>query len=51
MCANGLAAREEFDWDPRRIARARRILIELGYLIPVRQAGRGHAALYRWGIY
>jgi hypothetical protein len=51
MCANGLAAREEFDWDPRRIARARRILIELGYLIPVKQAGRGHAALYRWGIY
>src|SRR5262249_14611205 len=51
MCTNGLASREEFDWDPRRIARARRILIELGYLAPVKQAGRGHAALFRWGIY
>jgi hypothetical protein len=51
MCANGLADREEFEWDPRRIARARRILIELGYLVPVRQAGRGHAAFFRWGIY
>ena len=30
---------------------ARRTLIELGYLVPVRQAGRGHPALFRWGKY
>ena len=51
MCANALADREEFEWDPRRIARARRLLIELGYLAEVSPAGRGHAALYRWGTY
>jgi hypothetical protein len=51
MCANGLAEREEFEWDPRRVARARRVLIGLGHLVPVLRAGRGHAALYRWGIY
>jgi bifunctional DNA primase/polymerase-like protein/primase-like protein len=51
MCANGLAHRPEFDCDPKRIARARSTLIELGHLVPVRAAGRGQAALYRWGSY
>ena len=49
MCANGLA--ERFDWDRRRLATARAHLIEHGYLKPVRQAGRGHPALFRWGRY
>jgi hypothetical protein len=49
MCANGLA--ERFDWDRRRLATARSRLIEHGYLKPVRQAGRGHPALFRWGRY
>jgi Bifunctional DNA primase/polymerase, N-terminal len=47
MCANGLA--EKFGWHRIRLANARRGLIELGYLIPVRQAGRGHPAQFRWG--
>jgi Bifunctional DNA primase/polymerase, N-terminal len=48
-CTNGLADR--FGWDRHRLADARRTLIELGYLMPVRQAGRGHPALFRWGRY
>jgi len=50
MCANdGLA--EKFGWTRKRLAGARHALIELGYLQPVRQAGRGHPALFRWGSY
>jgi len=49
MCTNSLAPK--FGWDRERIARARRALIELGHLVPVRQAGRGHPALFRWGKY
>jgi hypothetical protein len=49
MCTNSLALK--FGWDRERLARARRTLIELGYLVPVRQAGRGHPALFRWGKY
>jgi Bifunctional DNA primase/polymerase, N-terminal/Primase C terminal 1 (PriCT-1) len=47
MCANGLA--ETFGWSRLRLAEARRRLIELGYLRPLRQAGRGTPALFRWG--
>ena len=43
-CTNTLA--ERFDWDRRRLADARRVLIEQGYLVSVRQAGRGHPALF-----
>ena len=46
MCANGLA--ETFGWHRLRMAQARRRLIELGRLKSVRQAGRGHPALFRW---
>jgi hypothetical protein len=49
MCTNTLA--ERFGWDRRRLATARSRLIELEYLKPVRQAGRGHPALYRWATY
>ena len=47
---NSLAGR--FGWDPHRLARARRVLIEQGYLVPVKQAaGRGHPATFKWGTY
>jgi hypothetical protein len=47
MVANGLT--ETFvGWSRKRLAAARHRLIELGYLTPLRQAGRGHPALYRW---
>jgi len=46
MCANGLA--DKFRWTRVRIANARTRLIELGYIAPVRNAGRGHPALFRW---
>jgi hypothetical protein len=49
MCTNGLA--ETFGWHRLRLAAARRRLIELGYLEPVRQAGRGHPALFQWRRY
>jgi hypothetical protein len=49
MCTNSLA--QKFGWDRERLARARRALIELGYLKPVRQAGRGHPALFKWDRY
>jgi hypothetical protein len=44
--ANGLA--DTLGWPPKRMAAARRRLIELGHLVPARQAGRGTAALYKW---
>jgi hypothetical protein len=47
MVANGIG--ERLDWDRRRVAAARRRLIEMGYLIPLRQAGKGHPALFKWG--
>jgi Bifunctional DNA primase/polymerase, N-terminal/Primase C terminal 1 (PriCT-1) len=46
MCTNSLA--ETFGWDRRRLADARSRLIELGKMKPVRQAGRGHPALFQW---
>jgi hypothetical protein len=49
MCTNTLA--QKFGWDRERLARARRTLIELSYLAPVRQAGRAHPALFRWSKY
>jgi hypothetical protein len=49
ICTNTLA--ERFGWDRERLSRSRRSLIELGYLKPARQAGRGHPALFRWGRY
>jgi|SRR5262245_1922376 len=47
MCTNSLA--EKFGLHRVRFAEARRQLIGLGYLKPVRQAGRGTPALFRWG--
>ena len=35
-------------WRPERVATARRRLIELGYIAMLKQAGRGHPALFRW---
>ena len=46
MCVNGLA--ETLHWTRKRVADARARLIELGHLEPMRQAGRGHPALFRW---
>jgi hypothetical protein len=46
MVANGLA--DTFGWGRLRFAEARRCLIELGYLKPIRQAGYRTAALFRW---
>jgi hypothetical protein len=50
MCANGLA--ETFGWPRKRLAAARRRLIELGYIQPVRTASgsgsSGLPALFRW---
>jgi Bifunctional DNA primase/polymerase, N-terminal/Primase C terminal 1 (PriCT-1) len=46
MCANALA--EKFGWTRHRLAAARSRLIELNYIMPVRQAGRGNPALFRW---
>jgi Bifunctional DNA primase/polymerase, N-terminal/Primase C terminal 1 (PriCT-1) len=50
MCANG-GLTETFGWSRKRLAHARHNLIELGYLVPIRQAGRGNPALFRWGSY
>jgi len=47
MVANGLT--EVLHWDRRRLSAARRRLIEMGYLVPLRQAGKGVPALYKWG--
>ena len=44
--ANAMA--NTFDWPLARMAAARRRLIALGHLVPVRRAGRGHPALYKW---
>jgi hypothetical protein len=46
MCANGLS--EKFGWDRRKLAAARHRLIEMRYIKPIRQAGRGHPALFQW---
>jgi Bifunctional DNA primase/polymerase, N-terminal len=46
MCANGLG--EKFGWHRIRLANARRRLIEFGYFKPVRNAGRGSPAMFRW---
>ncbi len=46
MCANGLG--KQLGWGEDRLARARRRLIERGYLKSIRQAGRGHPALFQW---
>ena len=46
MVTNGLA--ETLGWTRKRMADARRRLIELGHLHSVRQAGRGNPALFRW---
>ena len=47
MVANGLT--ETLGWRRHRLAAARTRLIEMGYLIPVRQAGKGVPALFKWG--
>lgn len=46
MCANGLA--EKFDWTIKRLANARRRLIEMEYIRQVSPAWTGHAALFQW---
>jgi hypothetical protein len=46
MCANGLGRR--LGWGEDRLGRARRRLIERGYIRLIRQAGRGSPALFRW---
>jgi hypothetical protein len=46
MCSNGLGKR--LGWGEDRVGRARRRLIERGYIKPMRQAGRGSPALFRW---
>jgi hypothetical protein len=46
MCTNTLS--ERFRWDLRRLQTARHRLIELGYMRPVRAAGRDHPALFQW---
>jgi hypothetical protein len=46
MIANGLT--EVLHWRRHRLAAARARLIEMGYIAPVRQAGKGVPALYKW---
>src|SRR5262249_19508090 len=46
MVANGLD--QVFGWHRLRLAAARRRLIEMGYITAVRQAGKGHPALFKW---
>jgi Bifunctional DNA primase/polymerase, N-terminal len=46
MCTNSLG--DKFGWHRIRLANARHRLIELEYFIPIRQAGRGHPAKFRW---
>jgi bifunctional DNA primase/polymerase-like protein/primase-like protein len=46
MVSNGLT--EVLGWTRKRLADARRRLIEMGYLSPVRQAGKGVPALFKW---
>jgi hypothetical protein len=45
--ANGLA--EVLGWRRQRIASARARLLTAGYIVPVRRAFTGHAALFQWG--
>ena len=47
MVANGIG--ERLGWYRTRVSAARRRLIEMGYLKPLRQAGKGHPALFKWG--
>lgn len=47
MVANGIGDR--LGWHRLKVAAARKRLIEMGYLIPLRQAGKGHPALFKWG--
>jgi hypothetical protein len=51
ICTNELGNRAEFNWKPKRVARARQQLVELGHFVLAEAARRGHAARYRWGIY
>ena len=46
MCANRLA--EKFNWTIKRLANARRRLIEMEYIRQVSPAWTGHAALSQW---
>jgi hypothetical protein len=46
MVANGLT--EVLRWRRHRLAAARTRLIEMGYIAPVRQAGKGVPALFKW---
>jgi hypothetical protein len=45
-CTNSLA--ETFGWRRQRLAEARRALIEMEYLKPIRHAEKGRAAEFRW---
>jgi hypothetical protein len=46
MITNGLA--EKFGWHRKRLAAARKRLVEQGYFRIMRQAGEGHPMLFRW---
>jgi Bifunctional DNA primase/polymerase, N-terminal/Primase C terminal 1 (PriCT-1) len=46
MVANGLT--EVLHWTRKRVAAARTRLIQMGYIVPVRQAGKGVPALFKW---
>jgi hypothetical protein len=46
MVANGLT--EVLHWQRKRLAAARTRLVEMEYLTPVRQAGKGVPALFKW---
>jgi hypothetical protein len=46
MCTNTLAIK--FKWRRERFAGARHRLIELGYIVMVKQAGYGSPALFKW---
>jgi hypothetical protein len=46
MCTNSLA--EKCGWSEERMRAARRRLIDLGYIIQVKKAGRGSPALFKW---
>ena len=47
MVANGIG--EHLGWHRIRVAAARKRLIEMGYLIPVRHAAKDQPALFKWG--
>ena len=46
MVANGLT--DVLGWHRVRLSAARSRLIEMGYIAPIRQAGKGVPALYKW---